>query len=164
MAKIQRKADRKTRRRIVVAAVLFCVLFSSAVICRLAWLQIINQEFYEKQALNSQTRDVTIYPTRGTIYDTNGKPLAISAATEMLILNPRQIRPQESADLTDAERLLLGFDLESKYTLTDQQKDTIKNYRIELLVSELPLLLEELDAETVRAKATKDSAYQDVQF
>ena len=52
MAKIQRKADRKTRRRIVVAAVLFCVLFSSAVICRLAWLQIINQEldsFYNEQ-------------------------------------------------------------------------------------------------------------------
>ena len=56
--------------------------------------------------------------------------------------------------------MLLGFDLESKYTLTDQQKDTIKNHRIELLVSELPGLLEELDSDTVRAKATKDSAYQ----
>jgi len=160
MAKIQRKADRRTRRRIAFAAVLFCVLCSAAIICRLAWLQIINQEFYEKHALSSQTRDVTIYPTRGTIYDTNGKPLAISAATEMLILNPRQIRPDESADLTDAERILLGFDLKSKYTLTDQQKDAVKNHRIELLVSELPGLLEELDSETVRTKATKDSAYQ----
>lgn len=160
MAKIQRKADRRTRRRITFAAVLFCILCSAAIICRLAWLQIINQDFYEKQALNSQTRDITIYPTRGTIYDTNGKPLAISAATEMLIVNPRQIRPQESADLTDAERLLLGLDLVSKYTLTDQQKDAVKNYRVELIVSELPGLLEELDADTVRTKITKDSAYQ----
>ena len=151
MAKIQRKADRRTRRRIAFAAVLFCVLCSAAIICRLAWLQIINQEFYEKYALGSQTRDVTIYPTRGTIYDTNGKPLAISAATEMLIVNPRQIRPQESSNLTDAERLLLGFDLESKYTLTDQQKDTIKNNRITIgnaaemqtLVDKIKEILEE---------------------
>jgi len=160
MAKIQRKADRRTRRRIAFATVLFCILCSAAVICRLAWLQIINQEFYEKRALSSQTRDITIYPTRGTIYDTNGKPLAISAATQMLIVNPRQIRPRESSDLSDAERLLLGFDLEAKYTLTDQQKDTVKNYRIELLVAELPGLLEELDAETVRTKTTADNAYQ----
>ena len=160
MAKIQRKADRRTRRRIAFATVLFCILCSAAVICRLAWLQIINQEFYEKRALSSQTRDITIYPTRGTIYDTNGKPLAISAATQMLIVNPRQIRPRESSDLSDAERLLLGLDLEAKYTLTDQQKDTVKNYRIELLVAELPGLLEELDAETVRTKTTADNAYQ----
>ena len=160
MAKIQRKADRRTRRRIAFATVLFCILCSAAVICRLAWLQIINQEFYEKRALSSQTRDITIYPTRGTIYDTNGKPLAISAATQMLIVNPRQIRPRESSDLSDAERLLLGFDLEAKYTLTDQQKDTVKNYRIELLVAELPGMLEELDAETVRTKTTADNAYQ----
>ena len=141
-------------------AVVFCVVLTSAVILRLAWLQIVNQEFYEQKALSSQTRDVTIYPTRGTIYDAKGKPLAISASTEMLIINPRQLRPEESADLSDAERILLGFELEPKYTMTDQQKDTVKNYRIELLVSELPNLLEGLDGETVRAKATKDSAYQ----
>ena len=160
MSQIDRKADRHTRRRIAFVAVVFCVVLTSAVILRLAWLQIVNQEFYEQKALSSQTRDVTIYPTRGTIYDAKGKPLAISASTEMLIINPRQLRPEESADLSDAERILLGFELEPKYTMTDQQKDTVKNYRIELLVSELPSLLEGLDGETVRAKATKDSAYQ----
>ena len=160
MSQIDRKADRHTRRRIALVAVVFCVVLTSAVILRLAWLQIVNKEFYEQKALSSQTRDVTIYPTRGTIYDAKGKPLAISASTEMLIINPRQLRPEESADLSDAERILLGFELEPKYTMTDQQKDTVKNYRIELLVSELPNLLEGLDGETVRAKATKDSAYQ----
>jgi cell division protein FtsI/penicillin-binding protein 2 len=94
MSRNDRKADVHTRRRILFAAVVFCVVLSLAVMIRLSFLQIINQEFYEQKALSSQTRDVTIYPTRGTIYDTNGKPLAISASTEMLILNPRQIAPK----------------------------------------------------------------------
>lgn len=161
MAKIQRKADRRTRRRILVAAAVFCIVCSSAIILRLAWLQIINQEFYAARALDSQTRDVTLYPTRGTIYDTNGKPLAISAATEMLILNPRQLKPDASADLSSAERLMLGFlDENKKYEMSDEQKAIIREYRIEQLTQELPTLLEELDGETVQAKAEKDSAYQ----
>lgn len=161
MAKIQRKADRHTRRRILFAAAVFCILCSSAIIVRLAWLQIINQEFYAAKALDSQTRDVTLYPTRGTIYDTNGKPLAISAATEMLILNPRQLKPDASADLSDAERLMLGFlDEKTKYEMSDEQKEIVREYRIEHLAQELPALLEELDGDTLLTKAKKDSAYQ----
>ena len=117
MSQIDRKADRHTRGRIMFMMAVFCVLLTSAVIIRLAFLQIINQDFYQQKALSNQTRDITLYPTRGTIYDTNGKPLAISASTEMLILNPRQIAPKESSDLTKAERSLLGFAENQKYTL-----------------------------------------------
>ncbi|MBR5245173.1 MAG: hypothetical protein IKW07_04000, partial [Clostridia bacterium] len=159
MSQIDRKADRHTRRRIMTMMAVFCVLCASAVIVRLAFLQIINQDFYEQKALSSQTRDITIYPTRGTIYDTNGKPLAISASTEMLILNPRQIAPKESSELTDAERKLLGLD-NKKHELTDAQKEAVKAYRLDLLQAELPGLLEEVTAEDVLAKAQKNNAYQ----
>ncbi|MBQ4578833.1 MAG: PASTA domain-containing protein [Clostridia bacterium] len=160
MSQIDRKADRHTRRRIMFMMAVFCVLCASAVIIRLAFLQIINQDFYEQKALSSQTRDITVYPTRGTIYDTNGKPLAISASTEMLILNPRQLTPKASAELTEEERALLGLETNKKYDLTDAQKNTVREYRIRLMGEELPALLEDVTGEDIVAKAGKDSAYQ----
>ena len=159
MSQIDRKADRHTRRRIMFMMAVFCVLCALAVIVRLAFLQIVNQEFYEQKALSSQTRDITIYPTRGTIYDTNGKPLAISASTEMLIVNPRQITPKEASDLSDHEMQMLGL-TSKKQTLTDTQKEAVKAYRLDLLQAELPGLLEEVTAEDVLTKAQKNNAYQ----
>ena len=159
MSQIDRKADRHTRRRIMFMMAVFCVLCASAVIVRLAFLQIVNQEFYEQKALSSQTRDITIYPTRGTIYDTNGKPLAISASTEMLIVNPRQITPKEASELSDHEMQMLGL-TSKKQTLTDPQKEAVKAYRLDLLQTELPGLLEEVTAEDVLTKAQKNNAYQ----
>lgn len=159
MSQIDRKADRHTRRRIMFMMAVFCVLCASAVIVRLAFLQIVNQEFYEQKALSSQTRDITIYPTRGTIYDTNGKPLAISASTEMLIVNPRQITPKEASELSDHEMQMLGL-TSKKQTLTDPQKEAVKAYRLDLLQAELPGLLEEVTAEDVLTKAQKNNAYQ----
>ena len=159
MSHFDRKADRHTRGRIMFMMGVFCVLLCAAVIVRLAFLQIINQDFYQQKALNNQTRDITLYPTRGTIYDTNGKPLAISASTEMLILNPRQITPKESSNLSKSERALLGFAEKQKYTLTDEQKATLRERRIQLIVETLPTILD-VDSETVAAKAAKDSAYQ----
>ncbi len=160
MAKLQRKADKSMRVRIRLVMGVFCFLCTAAVIARLGWLQIVRQEFYAQKALDSQTRDVTIYPTRGTIYDTNGKPLAISAATEMLILNPRQLAPKLSKELSDAETALLGLDPEKSYELTDKQRSAVKSYRVELLAEQLPLMLEDVDAESLRQKAQKDTAYQ----
>lgn len=157
--KPDRKADRRVRRRINLAAIIFCVLCSTAVITRLAWMQIFRQDFYKEKALSSQTRDVTIYPTRGTIYDTNEKPLAISASTEMLILNPRQISPEKAGSLTDEEKTLIGWRKEDGSALTDDQTARVRKYRIELLTEQLSGLLE-VDAESIRAKAEKDSAYQ----
>ena len=159
MSQIDRKADRHTRRRIMFMMAVFCVLCASAVIVRLAFLQIVNQEFYEQKALSSQTRDITIYPTRGTIYDTNRKPLAISASTEMLIVNPRQITPKEASELSDHEMQMLGL-TSKKQTLTDTQKEAVKAYRLDLLQAELPGLLEEVTAEDVLTKAQKNNAYQ----
>ena len=46
-------------------------------------MQVINYEFYQQKALSQQTRDKTL-SVRGTIYDCNMKPLAISASTEMV--------------------------------------------------------------------------------
>ncbi len=159
MSQIDRKADKHIRRRILLVTALFCVGCTLAVVIRLAWMQIIHQDFYKEKALSSQTRDVTIYPTRGTIYDTNGKPLAISASTEMLILNPRQLNPDAAKALTIAEKELLGWREGDDAALTDEQKSQIRAYRVDLIAQMLASQLE-VEEEGFRTKAEKDSAYQ----
>jgi Cell division protein FtsI/penicillin-binding protein 2 len=166
MAKIERKADRHVRRRILTLAVVFCLLCFGAVVARLGYLQIANRDFYLQKALINQTKDVTIYPTRGTIYDTNGKPLAISASTEMLILNPRQLAPQSFSAMSKEEqteyrlRNGIGSDVKAaEIKLSDDDKAAIRETRLQALCGELLEVLE-LEPETVTAKASKDSAYQ----
>lgn len=166
MSKIDRTADIHVRRRIRLLAVVFCVICFAAILARLAYLQIIKRDFYTQKALSSQTRDVTIYPTRGTIYDTNGKPLAISASTEMLILSPSQLRPEKYEDLLSAEKT----EYRARYNLTTRQVkadaqlapetcDYFQQQRLDNVLKTLPTLLE-LEQETILAKVEKGGAYQ----
>ncbi len=82
-------------RRLRFTAVVLSFLLFSLVIVRLFYMQVINYDFYETRAMSNQTRDKTLYPARGTIYDTNMKPLAISASTEMLILMGNKLESDE---------------------------------------------------------------------
>ena len=161
MSQIERKADIHVKRRVKLLAVVFCILCFTAILARLAYLQIIRQDFYKQKALSSQTRDVTIYPKRGTIYDTNGKPLAISASTEMLILSPRQLRPQKYGDLLSAEKRdylethhLTSRDVDEKTELAPETCEAIREKRLQTIVEALPALLE-LNAEDHPAEGGK---------
>ena len=53
-----------------------------ALILRLGWIQIVKGDWYQKKAFEQQTRGRDISPKRGTIFDRNGKVLAISASVE----------------------------------------------------------------------------------
>ena len=69
---------------------------------------------YTKQAIEQQTRDRLITPKRGTIYDRNKKPLAVSASVETVSISPVTVRKSGKADET-AQILseLLEIDLET---------------------------------------------------
>lgn len=97
---------------------------------RLFQLQVLDYEFYEDKAIAQQTRDKTIEPLRGTIYDCNMKPLAISATVEMVTLEPRKIENKEQAELI-SEKLaeILELDYETvlaKATKEDSAYEVIK--------------------------------------
>ena len=49
---------------------------------RLFKLQILDHDFYETAAIENQIRKTTVTATRGTIYDTNMKILAMSASVD----------------------------------------------------------------------------------
>ena len=95
MAKKSVKTDKTQRRRIMVLMALLGVICFLGVFVRLIWLQIVKYDFYLEKALSQQTSDKVLYPIRGTIYDANGKALAISASTEMVTLEALKIDSEE---------------------------------------------------------------------
>lgn len=74
--------------RIVLASLLIIFLF---LIIRLIWLQFVQGSDLKEQAYNQQTTDQIISTSRGTIYDSTGKTLAISTPTDTVTINPKKI-------------------------------------------------------------------------
>ena len=58
---------------------------------RLYKLQIVDHEYYEALAIRQQLREAATSPARGTIYDTNMNPLAVSASVDNVYLSPAEI-------------------------------------------------------------------------
>ncbi len=84
----------KNKKRMLFIMGIFVTLFVILII-RLFWLQVVRAADLSQKAYEQQTRDSLISPKRGTIYDTNKKPLAISASVETIVVNPTNIKTDE---------------------------------------------------------------------
>lgn len=60
-------------------------------IVRLGWLQFVKGSWLKEQMYSQLITSRIISPKRGTIYDANGKKLAISAAVDTVTINPNLI-------------------------------------------------------------------------
>jgi len=69
-------------------------------IYRLGHIQFVKGEEYQRMAYNNQTQKRQINPKRGTIYDRNGKGLAISASVDTIGVNPKELRDEVKGDET----------------------------------------------------------------
>lgn len=78
------------RKRIFYAAIFFGVLFLLLVLYILK-LNLFDGERYRTGAIEQQTRDYQVSSARGTIYDRNGKALAVSSSAETISVNPKEI-------------------------------------------------------------------------
>lgn len=79
------------KKRLIFLMLTFSLLIV-ALIGRVGWIQIVKGEWYQKKAYDQQNRDREITPRRGTIYDRNMKPLAISATVERIVVNPQDFK------------------------------------------------------------------------
>jgi cell division protein FtsI (penicillin-binding protein 3) len=85
------------KRRIRLVGGLFAVLFL-AVIARAFYLQVYDSERLQKLAERQHQRAIPLTPDRGTIYDRNGAPLAVSVEMDSCFAEPRNIsNPAETA-------------------------------------------------------------------
>ena len=98
-------------------------------------VQIKNNARYEGLALDNQLRQTTITASRGTIFDTNGKILAVSAPVENVFISPFEIEryDQDAAAIADGLSGILGVprdEIMEKMARTASQYQIIK-HRVE---------------------------------
>jgi cell division protein FtsI (penicillin-binding protein 3) len=80
--------------------VLFLLLWASVVVARLAELQLAHGDRYRARAQRQQERRIEISPQRGSIFDREGRPLAVSAEASSIYAIPDEVRnPAETARL-----------------------------------------------------------------
>ncbi|HEV2102143.1 MAG TPA: penicillin-binding protein [Candidatus Acidoferrum sp.] len=89
-------------RLLIVVGVAF--LWMTAVFARVAYLQLFCHSEYLLKAQRQQRRTIEIDPKRGTIYDRNNRPLAMSVPVQSAFAIPAEIK-----DTAMAARLLSGI-------------------------------------------------------
>ena len=76
----------------MILAFLFVLILTSVLILRLYNLQISNHDYYVEEALGNQMRTLPITPTRGKIFDRNGKIIATNQLSYKLTLTPEKTK------------------------------------------------------------------------
>ena len=92
---IRQKPDRRANRTILIRSLFLMVLFGLVVFIPLffkLWqIQISQHDYYQELAVQQQTRDSTVTANRGTIYDSQGAVLAMSATVYNVQLSPKDL-------------------------------------------------------------------------
>ena len=146
------QSKRLVFRRTAMLMLMFGVGLFVPLIHQIWNIAVVDHEYYQKKAVEQQTRDVSVSAERGNIYDSNGNVMAMSATVYNLILSPRDLVSsidkkeytkdgvldqaayeraiQEKRDLiTDKVCAVLGMERESvakRMTRTDSAYEVIK--------------------------------------
>lgn len=94
---MKRVKPANTRARLYIVAMVLA-LTSSALVVRAVDLQVVRKDFYQEQGDQRYLRDIPIAVSRGTIFDRNGEPLAVSTPVDSIWANPVDV-------LANADRL-----------------------------------------------------------
>ena len=94
------KQQRTFRRRMQKCKSGFCIL-SAFLVLFMVWLQVVKYEEYLQKSAAQNVNKRVLQSPRGTIYDRNGKILAISEEAQSLYADPKMITksPQEIAHI-----------------------------------------------------------------
>lgn len=106
---MQKVTDTLVRRRILwlLLIILGVTFFSTG---RLAYLQLWRNDFYQGKALEQRVQKIPVEGLRGTIYDRNGIPLAVSVHAHTVYAIPAEIQDPEGSALKLAQVLNLDQD------------------------------------------------------
>jgi len=132
----RKKSEQKISRALLVRTLFLlsvCGIAAFLVLAmRLYDVQITNNSYYEARTLDSQLRQTTITAARGTIYDANGRILAMSGAVENIFISPLEmsIHEQDVRFIAEGLSYLLGVDFDGiveKAGRTSSQYQVIKS-------------------------------------
>lgn len=92
--KIDGKGQKKLRICMFIGFIILLLL-----VVRIAFLQFVQGASLKEQAVKNQLTSKTINPSRGTIYDSTGKALAISARVDTVSVNPSRVKYSNGEDV-----------------------------------------------------------------
>lgn len=109
-----------TRARLYLVVMLLA-LGSTGLVVRAVDLQVVRKDFYQGQGDARYLREVPIPVSRGTVFDRNGEPLAVSTPMESIWCNPQDVAqvPERLPELAKA----LGIDAEALAEKISQRSD-----------------------------------------
>ena len=84
-----KNTNSKYKNYIIITIILFSLLTS-----RIAYLQFIKSSFLKEMSYKQLITNRIISTKRGSIYDTSGKPLALSAQVDTVSINPIMIKAE----------------------------------------------------------------------
>lgn len=105
-------STRISKRRMLGSFIVFAIM-AIGLISRLFYLQIIMGSDLKQKAIAQQTTDEIVSPRRGTIFDRNGKALAVSITAETVVVNPTMIvkqKKEEEISKSLSEILEMNYD------------------------------------------------------
>jgi stage V sporulation protein D (sporulation-specific penicillin-binding protein) len=110
-------------RRTLVLLIVYGIVAFIVLGIRLFKLQVVDHDYYESLALANQVRTTSESASRGTIYDTNMKVLAMSADVDNVFISPAEIVKNNEDPTLIAQGLsqILGVDYAS---ILEKTKDT----------------------------------------
>ena len=99
-----------SRKRRMIYFLIGASIILAFLIFRVAWIQFINGEELQNLAYEQQTLDRKINPKRGTIYDSNMVPIAVSSTVYTVTVNPTNIENNNKEKI--AQKIAQTFDLD----------------------------------------------------
>ena len=76
------------------------MIVAAIILGKLFYIQIVDEKYKINAANNSMVYDI-IYPTRGVIYDRNGKILVGNKVAYDILVTPREVQPFDTLLLAD---------------------------------------------------------------
>jgi len=124
-----RQANWTIRSRTVLVMLLFGVVTFILLFLQLYDLQIIRHEDLQEKAVTQQTRSTVVTASRGTIYDRNERPLAISATAETVFVSPAEIE-ESKEDHDEIARGLSRILSVDEDTILKKMEKTSSQYEV----------------------------------
>lgn len=129
--KIKTASPNKRLRGILIAVIIVFLI----IIFRIGWLQFVEGAFLKEKMYDQLVKSEVLTPKRGTIYDSTGKTLAISAQVDTVNVNPKSfIQKDEDGNVDEfktkayrekiAQSLSDIFELEYEDTLNKISSDS----------------------------------------
>ena len=115
------------KKRLIAMLAAFAAIVAILIV-RLAYIQFVQGDELQKRAFEIQNRGRTISPIRGTIYDRNGKKLAISVQVATISCNPNDIKNNKKLtpdEVADGLAPILSMDRNAIYKLITKNSNYV---------------------------------------